>query len=1048
MRLKISIRLTISGVGSFLIILFALGTLTAGEDVSFNSIIDESANQSLMAQPDKGEQHSGAFETGNKQDITQTTKIRLDDAEKGFPSRYLQTGGLNASRTVHSPVLPDWVKESAETGLAREPNVDVSISQLVTTQSLLGALNGERITYTIIISNNDSAPFNGSVVNVLPELALVDLDLACPTPGCQIMSDTVVVTFTTVSTDGKGSLISQTKIIEIPTRIDWIVDIPPGQTAIRQFSGLVSCQRDGATLVNSVFVQNAGNSLVSTQVEVPSVGSGEISLSAQATWCSDKLDGIQDFSWGDFDFDGDLDLALGSDSGVTVYRNDLGQMTFFWRDINSPPIFSLRWADFIPGNAALELIAVGDMVETGATITGKNYVYERVGSGFVVDQDLSFNSDDVLWKIEPADFDKDGDIDLAAASFINLAEPDGYNLCLVRLYENINNTGFEPQQCLSSGFSESPFWSSSETDRTSSLAWADFDNDGDLDLGVGNDNNQPNRLYRNISGTLQLEWSSTGPDGLNSTRDIAWGDFNADGTLDLAAGNYLEKNYIYANITTTLSGSPEWSSDEVDPTTSLDWNIGGADASIPVQDEGRAEYNLPFDFNYFGRVIKKIYVGTNGSVELLQAGELPCLGCAAYYNTHSSGYHETQGADMIFALSHDLYSGVIIEALDNPNRVEITWMGTTYPDAFSSTSFKGHGLLFKVTMYDDDRIRWEFFGIDYDEVYEFIDPPGDFFSGLYDAESNEDHPTNYAPTPPDNHISYEYNPSNLPGDPPISGPSWNDDDTHDDHISPESNELGLSRYSLGFDFPYYGRVITGLGVSPNGIIQLLKKDTETCYSEVCNNLSAFVFGEDGIPEPPSGDYIFAASDDLDAAVFIEGYSQAVHITWMGTTSLDDSFRHRELAYKVTLFEDGRVQWKFFDMNFDQATSFGIFLWSGFAQEQDNTPPTGLFFAGQGLGLHKLYVTEPPPPDDPQYARLRPQGAGLASGSGNEAVTNRWYQYDLMGSYKRWPAHGHRVKRLLPKALPGAITITMAILIWLLGTKMSLILCIARTQSPH
>jgi hypothetical protein len=66
--------------------------------------------------------------------------------------------------------------------------------------------------------------------------------------------------------------------------------------------------------------------------------------------------------------------------------------------------------------------------------------------------------------------------------------------------------------------------------------WADYDNDGDLDLFVGFKNGVANRLYRNDRGTFVEIAGDAGLGDLTDTRAAAWGDPNADGHLDLYVG--------------------------------------------------------------------------------------------------------------------------------------------------------------------------------------------------------------------------------------------------------------------------------------------------------------------------------------------------------------------------------------------------------------------------------------------------------------------------------------------------------------------------------
>jgi hypothetical protein len=66
-------------------------------------------------------------------------------------------------------------------------------------------------------------------------------------------------------------------------------------------------------------------------------------------------------------------------------------------------------------------------------------------------------------------------------------------------------------------------------------AWADADNDGDLDYFVAF-RGRPNRFYRNDKGTFRDVALEVGLADNIETRAAAWGDFDADGDADLYIG--------------------------------------------------------------------------------------------------------------------------------------------------------------------------------------------------------------------------------------------------------------------------------------------------------------------------------------------------------------------------------------------------------------------------------------------------------------------------------------------------------------------------------
>lgn len=82
---------------------------------------------------------------------------------------------------------------------------------------------------------------------------------------------------------------------------------------------------------------------------------------------------------------------------------------------------------------------------------------------------------------------------------------------------------------------------------TNVSAWGDFDNDGHLDLYLGN-RDEPNILYRNNGdGTFTDISVSAGVNSGHRTRAVLWGDVDRDGYVDLYVANLAAPNYLYRN---------------------------------------------------------------------------------------------------------------------------------------------------------------------------------------------------------------------------------------------------------------------------------------------------------------------------------------------------------------------------------------------------------------------------------------------------------------------------------------------------------------------
>ncbi|HRW06598.1 MAG TPA: VCBS repeat-containing protein [Caldilineaceae bacterium] len=283
-------------------------------------------------------------------------------------------------------------------------------------------------------------------------------------------------------------------------------------------------------------------------------------------------------AWGDVDGNGFLDLAAGS----RIWINQGGSLSASYPYNNTAGNIaptSVAWGD-VDGDGDLDL-AAGYYGQPAKVFANNG---ERI-TGELWHSNAFSRTTSISW----GDIDGDGDLDLAIG---NYGQPN-------EIYQNINGT-----------LQADPFWRDGLTDMTTSLAWGDIDNDGDLDLAVGNGNfgvavtapGSPNKLYENVNGTFHEIWS----DQINdSTTSVAWGDFNRDGWLDLAVGNYGQPNRLYENHNGTLTTLPAWSSVDADFTTSLAWGDldNDGDLDLAAANAGGAE----------GRAIDadKIY-GNNG----------------------------------------------------------------------------------------------------------------------------------------------------------------------------------------------------------------------------------------------------------------------------------------------------------------------------------------------------------------------------------------------------------------------------------------------------
>ena len=334
-------------------------------------------------------------------------------------------------------------------------------------------------------------------------------------------------------------------------------------------------------------------------------------------------DGTLSLSWGDADGDGDFDVAKASGAN-TLWINNGGNTFSAVAQFGSGATFTVVFADYDND---------GDQDAAVANLGGPCLLYVNAGGGVFIPQPqfgTGFQTTAMAW----ADFDLDGDLDLATGNGILGTPQQNY------LYVNNGN----------GTFTELPRFGTGQTD---SVAWGDADGDGDPDLAVGNGGYvgpEQNYLYLNNGGGSFTERAEFGQ---GDTTCVAWADCDNDGDLDLAvanwgggssrlyvnhgAGNFAGRDEFGANDSNSVSWADADNDGDLDAATANGTFTSGQQNYLYLNDGAGAFTEVPEFGSDNTNVIAWCDADADGDLDAALGNADP--GCALYVNQSADNDH-------------------------------------------------------------------------------------------------------------------------------------------------------------------------------------------------------------------------------------------------------------------------------------------------------------------------------------------------------------------------------------------------------------------------
>jgi hypothetical protein len=227
--------------------------------------------------------------------------------------------------------------------------------------------------------------------------------------------------------------------------------------------------------------------------------------------------------WGDFDNDGLLDAYCAGSTNLLFHNNGNGSFTKVLNSVVTQDGSGqgCAWGDY-DNDGFLDLVVT--------RVNQPNLLYHNNGDGtFTKINSQPFTTDKAISQgCSWGDYDNDGLLDLVVCN----------NNAGNFLYHNDGNGRFSKMASSAIASVNAP---------CSGSAWADYDNDGFLDLFIAVRGGVNLLFHNNGDGTFTRVTAGTVVGDNGTWIGATWGDVNNDGFPDLFVGNLQGNNALYLN---------------------------------------------------------------------------------------------------------------------------------------------------------------------------------------------------------------------------------------------------------------------------------------------------------------------------------------------------------------------------------------------------------------------------------------------------------------------------------------------------------------------